>query len=65
MVTKILLLLGMIRCYGEAPKRDLQCAKLYQHQKCSSCSGFRLEVNPMDQVANLHVKFTFSFFIYD
>jgi len=42
-------------CYGEAPSRDLQCARLYQHQKCSSCSGFRLEVNPMDQVPNLHV----------
>lgn len=43
------------RCSGEAPRRDLQCARLYQHQKCSSCSGFRLEINPLDQVRDLHI----------
>ncbi|CAL8137880.1 unnamed protein product [Orchesella dallaii] len=42
-------------CNGDAPRTNLQCARLYQHQKCSSCSGFRLEINPMDQVTNLHV----------
>jgi len=42
-------------CGGEVALRDLSCARLYQNLKCSTCSGFRLEINPMDAVPHLQI----------
>jgi len=42
-------------CQGQAPSTALSCARLYQNVKCSSCSGFRLEINPWDMVSDLQI----------
>jgi len=42
-------------CQGAVASKDLSCARLYQNVKCSSCSGFRIEINPMDTVPHLQM----------
>jgi len=42
-------------CSSAAVKQGLSCARLFQHEKCSFCSGFRLDVNHLDAVTDLQV----------
>lgn len=36
-----------------APRRALQCARLYEHDSCNGCDGFRLDLKSGDRVRNL------------
>ncbi|XP_021960069.1 mucin-2 isoform X1 [Folsomia candida] len=39
-------------CEGPSAHKDLQCARLYEHERCNGCDGYRLDLKSGDKVRN-------------
>jgi hypothetical protein len=42
-------------CEGPSVLKDVQCARLYEHEGCNGCDGFRLDMKNGDKVKSFGI----------